>query len=74
MSPWMPPAPAERPDGFECLIWHRGRWRHVMWIATYQGWMFGYASAHTMDAPDRLYAPLPEHTPADAVFMEGQNS
>lgn len=68
MSPWMPPPIAERPNGFECLIWHRGRWRHVCWSATHQGWMFGYASPHTLDTPDRLYLPLPEGTPEHDFF------
>lgn len=67
---WTPPIAASRPDGFECLIWHRGMWRHVKWQADFDGWMFGYASSLSLDHPGRLYAPLPDATP-EHDFWEG---
>ena len=70
-EPWLPPIAPVRPDGFECLIWHRGMWRHVKWQAGHRGWMFGYESAMCMDTPDRLYAPLPDNTP-EHNFWEGE--
>lgn len=73
MSEWRPPITPTRPDGFECLIWHRGRWRHVKWVESMKGWMFGYGSAMTIDTRDRLYAPLPEGTP-DVNFWDGEES
>lgn len=72
-KPWFPPPINDRPDGYECLIWHRGRWRHVSWTIAHQGWMFGYASAHTIDGPDRLYAPIPWNTP-EFDFWSGEKS
>lgn len=63
MSEWKPPEPDERPDGYECIIWHRGRWMHVKWVERFGGWMFGYGSGHCLDTPDRLYRPLPDDTP-----------
>jgi len=70
-----PPPIAERPDGFQCLIWHRQRWRHVAWSIQQQGWMFGYASAFApgdLDA-QRLFAPLPEGAP-EFDFWTGEQS
>lgn len=74
MSEWKPPVPADREDGYQCLIWHRDRWRHVSWAAKLRGWMFGYASAYCVDTPGRLYAPLPEYTPKDFGFFDGEQS
>lgn len=72
-TPWFPPAIAERPDGYECLVWHRGRWRHVKWVAQWQGWQFGYATAHIPGDLGRLFAPLPWNTP-EADFWQGAKS
>jgi len=71
-KPWFPPEGDVRPDGFECLAWHRGRWRHVKWTSTHRMWMFGYGSAGFMDL-GRAFAPLPWNTP-DADFWQGENS
>lgn len=71
---WSPPPASERPDGFECLIWHRGRWRHVCWHVKYLGWMFGYASAFAPDSSTRFYAPLPERTPDHDFFGDREQS
>lgn len=73
VKPWQPPSRSERPDGFECLIWHRGRWRHVIWNATHAGWQFDYGSAMTIDGIDRPFAPLPTNTP-EHNFWEGERS
>jgi len=62
---WKPPA--ERPDGFECLAFHRGKWRHVKWQGHLPGWSLGYGSAFIMDG-DRAFAPLPENTPEHDFF------
>jgi hypothetical protein len=71
--PWFPPAMPRRPDGFECMIWHRGRWRHVKWVERFNGWQFGYATAHILGDLGRLFAPLPWNTP-EADFWEGEKS
>lgn len=71
-KPWFPPPIPERPDGFECLIWHRGRWRHVKWQTRHEGWTFGYGCAFTSDL-GRVFAPLPWNTP-EADFWQGQPS
>ena len=62
-QPWTPPADGKRPEGLECLLWHRGMWRHVKWQAMFGAWSLGYAEPFISDTPDRLYAPLPGNTP-----------
>lgn len=58
MSDWTPPPVAERPDGFRCLAFHRGKWRDVVWVASHRGWMMHYGSEFFLDGA-RQFAPLP---------------
>lgn len=58
------PAPKDRPDGLEALAFHRGRWRHVKWLADHQLWILGYGGEMILDM-DRALAPLPPK-PCDA--------
>lgn len=57
-------------DGFECLAFHRGRWRHVKWIADQNAFSLGYGRAfivHTIG--ERVWCPLPpKPTEADGFF------
>ena len=56
---WLPD-PADRPEGFECLIFFRGKWTNVRWCnANYEGWSLGYLQGFVKDTPETLYAPLP---------------
>lgn len=52
------PPPEEREDGFECLAFHRGKWEHVKWVASYGQFILGYGGAFIRDG-DRAFAPLP---------------
>lgn len=72
-KPWFPPPMEERPDNFECMVWHRGRWRHVAWAKVYESWMFGYGSAMIPGDLGRLFAPLPWNTP-EHDFWSGEQS
>lgn len=69
---WTVPPPNERPDGYQCLLWHRGRWRHMAWVKQHNFWMFGYGSAGILDTETRRYAPLPDEMDGD--FWEGDPS
>lgn len=72
-KPWFPPAIADRPDGYECLVWHRGKWRHLRWVTEYKGWMRGYGSGYLPGDTGRLFAPLPWNTP-EQEFYAGETS
>lgn len=58
---WMPEASC-RPDGFEALAFHRGKWINVRWSTTHKGWSLGYGMPFIQDG-ERPWAPLPENTP-----------
>jgi hypothetical protein len=70
---WSPPPEHERPEGFECLVWHRERWRHVKWVPNLRLWLFGYGSAGIEDL-GRMFAPLPWNHPPGTDFWDGQSS
>lgn len=55
---WKPPAIADRPNGYRCLAFHRGKWRDVIWVKAHGGWMTHFSSAFFLDG-DRKFAPLP---------------
>ena len=55
-KPWALPAVEDRTEGFECLAFHRGRWRHVRWTAS--GWSLGFGGPFIREA-ERAFAPLP---------------
>lgn len=55
-------SPEERTDGFECLAFHRGKWRHVKWSSDHKGWHLGYAGPFMADV-DRPFTHIPENTP-----------
>lgn len=69
---WSPPPIKERPEGFECLVWHRGRWRHVRWVRNHEMWMFGYGSPGIANELGRIFAPLPHEMDGD--FWDGERS
>lgn len=72
---WSPPPVHERPEGFECLVWHRGRWRHVRWVRNHKMWMFGYGSPGIDNDLGRQFAPLPELNPGIyGDFWSGERS
>jgi len=49
--------PELRETGFECLAFHRGKWRHVCWSP--HGWSLGYGKPMMIDANARSFAELP---------------
>lgn len=54
--------------GFECLVFHRGKWRHVYWAG--DCFMLSYGGPHIAHAAKKYWAPLPER-PADGDgFMD----
>lgn len=55
---WLP-EPSCRPDGFEALLFHRGKWRHMRWSEDHEAWSLGYGKGFVVDTSDRAYAPLP---------------
>lgn len=57
MGDWTLPPVADRPDGFRCFAFHRGKWRDVVWVAVHKGWMTHFGSALFRDE-DRQFAPL----------------
>lgn len=46
-------------DGFECLLFHRGKWRHVKWNATHGQFGLGYAKGLIANHRGRAWAKLP---------------
>ena len=46
-------------DGFECMIFHRGKWRHVRWSKTHRGWHLGYGAPFVPVQETLILAPLP---------------
>ena len=72
-KPWFPPPMADRPDGFECLVWHRGKWRHMRWASDLQGWERRCGGAYLPGDLGRLFAPLPWNTP-EHEFYDGETS
>ena len=72
---WSPPPIKDRPEGFECLVWHRGRWRHVRWVRNHNMWMFGYGSPGIANELGRQFAPLPDLNPGIyGDFWQGERS
>lgn len=57
-KPWTLPPVADRPYGFRCLAFHRGKWHDVVWISNHRVWMTHTGSGFFRDE-DRLFAPLP---------------
>lgn len=57
--PTVVPSPDEREDGLEVLAFHRGKWRHVRWVAEQKRWILGYGGEFIEDA-GRAFAPLPQ--------------
>jgi hypothetical protein len=58
-KPWEVP-PTDREDGVECLAFHRGKWVHVKWSQTHNGWSLGYGKAFLGPwGVERPFAPLP---------------
>lgn len=55
---WLP-EPSARPDGFEALLFFRGKWRHMRWSTEHRGWSLGYGKGFVPDLEGRGYAPLP---------------
>jgi hypothetical protein len=53
---WQPPPEGERPEGYECMAFHRGKWRHVKWSG--RAWSLGYGKPNLRDG-DRPFAPKP---------------
>jgi hypothetical protein len=59
IQPWDVP-PSDREDGVECLAFHRGKWVHVKWSQTHNGWSLGYGKAFLGPwGVERPFAPLP---------------
>jgi hypothetical protein len=56
MSNYNPPCLADRPDGFETLVFHRGKWVHVKWST--HGWSLGYGGPFLGVDENREWAPL----------------
>lgn len=56
-KPFCPPEQPE--DGYECLAFYRGRWRHVRWNIDHGAFSLGYAIGFIMPTTDRAWAPLP---------------
>lgn len=57
-TPWVPDFDNLK-DGFECLVFHRGKWRHVRWSTGHSGFMFRYAGSMLAVVTDRAWAQLP---------------
>lgn len=66
---WKPPAPDDRPEGLECLAFHRGKWVHVLWSKNHQAWSLGFAKPFITDQ-DRKFSPLPEKPKGAPGFFD----
>lgn len=63
------PEPEAREDGLEALAFHRGKWTHVKWVASYGGWSLGYGRPYIKDM-GRSFAPLPAKPESSDGFFD----
>lgn len=72
-APYALPAHEDRPDGFRCLAFHRGKWRDVCWSVDHQRFSLGYGGAFILEG-DRQFAQLPPIPADDAWGFYGDRS
>ena len=72
-APYALPTHEDRPDGFRCLAFHRGKWRDVCWSVDHQRFSLGYGGAFILEG-DRQFAQLPPIPADDAWGFYGDRS
>jgi hypothetical protein len=58
--------PSDREDGFECLVFYRGRWVHIKWSNEHERWSLPIGQL--VAGQKHTFAPLPPSPQSVADF------